>query len=297
MNNLKELISQAKELNLKVKNEGFDFVQRNKQKLMSLVARHPAPDELGFERDLYLDFVMPGTSIRYCGRFHNTIVLLYDKPSEDPINIKLMQIFDESENKENYTTFIEDSDFRNFRLLANALEIYFKDTELKKEYADFLDEINKEQAFDCPMATLESDFSQHLDDVFSDIFEKKFPGHAAYNQNKDLCILLPDGLNLLVYGKYYNAIVLDDFGYSLAYLQRTSYEGEPEEEYFVDEYTSFRDSVRHHSNSYKTIHSLVIDFQRGNLDQMIDALKVIDHLLSQEEYGRELKTTILRYEK
>lgn len=297
MNNLKELISQAKELNLKVKNEGFDFVQRNKQKLMSLVARHPAPDELGFERDLYLDFVMPGTSIRYCGRFHNTIVLLYDKPSEDPINIKLMQIFDESENKENYTTFIQDSDFRNFRLLANALEIYFKDTELKKEYADFLDEINKEQAFDCPMATLESDFSQHLDDVFSEIFEMKFPGHAAYNQNKDLCILLPDGLNLSVYRKYYNAIVLDDFGYSLAYLQQTSYEGEPEEEYFVDEYTSFRDSVRNHSNSYKTIHSLVIDFQRGNLDQMIDALQVIDHLLSQEEYGRELKTTILKYEK
>lgn len=295
MSKLQLIIEKAKDAYNKMTEPLYEFFEKHTNTLALLVARHPEYDKSG--ETLYIDFVRRGTSIRYRGKFYNTIVLQFDDPNNPPVNMYLKQIYDENERKENYDGDIRYGDIRNFRQLVNSLEIYFSHTELAEEYAAFREEVNRKQNFDELNKTIENDMVDDMDYAFREIFEEKFGKETVNTSKNDLCILLPEGLVLKIYNKYYNSIVLDSFGYSFAYLKYAGYSGVPEEEYADDEYTSRRDDVRnekirnHFTNEYLKVNELIINFDRGNHEEMIYALSMIQNIIEDETMSARLKTT------
>jgi hypothetical protein len=292
---LKEIITRAEELYRKLENENFRIIREASGRLVELLEKNNPqlkkfPEETRFE---FFDIENKSYSFRYCGRFYNALTLeannVYDTTS-----IMLSMTADETlaDSRQNREDPLQEHDLKNFRMLVRGLEPFFRNTDIREEYTAFRKEVCAQKESDLIERNLVELLNDDLQTTMEDLFKQLFQGEDI--RLKKALLMLPEGFNLHLRGKYYNALICEPSGVSLAYVKNINniYGFCAEDDYCHDEYTRYREDFLSDVN-FSIVHKETL-WTLGYPDQgIIDILKIIESITADPELVKETKNYII----
>ena len=280
----------------KYKEESNKAIESASEKLIilldSLKGEYPFPlieEEYGFRSDncwaINLRYISR-IGIRYCGQFVNMIII--SKNEQGPASERIRLTFASYEDGDDCLNecypddmyFGEDADCRyheitiqndwnNFWNLICTLCPFFENVGLAKEYeysvSEILQDSEKLKDIEDQITTL---ILEDLEFYMREVFRRK---DKSIKQLKNGIILLPNNLSIRFKGKFHNCLILDNYGFSLGYLQNKN--NIAEECYYQDPYTIKDDFDRNQNRGYKLLHEVCFNPMNNGFSQVAMALR------------------------
>ena len=161
------------------------------------------------------------------------------------------------------------NDWNNFWNLICALCPFFENVGLTKEYeysvSEILQDSKKLKEIEDQIKTL---ILEDLEFYMREVFRRK---EESIKQLKKGIILLPNNISIRFKGKFHNCLILDNYGFSLGYLQ--SKNNIAEECYYQDPYTINDDFDRNQNRGYKLLHEICFNPMNNGFSQVAMALR------------------------
>lgn len=242
--------------------------------LNALKGKYPFPqieDEYGFAKDntWAINFrYISRVGIRYCGQFINMMIISKNETLEASERIRLDYASYENNDYKyecypddmyfgeaadcRYKEFTIQYDWENFWNLVCQLKTFFDNTNIRNIYKLMLEEISEESR---KLSKIEDDINVLIGEELEFYMREVFKRKDRYNEknNKHL-ILLPNNISIRYKGKFHNCLILDNYAFSLGYLQ--SQEFIAEECYYQDPYTTANDFNRYIQGERKLLHEV-----------------------------------------
>lgn len=292
---LLEVKNKYQELHKAYHEELVNVIESGCEKLIimlnALKGKYPFPqiqDEYSFAKDntwaINLRYIAR-IGIRYCGQFINMIIVSKNDKGPASERIRLTYASYEDGNDQRNECYPDDMyfgekadskygeitieyDWDNFWNLLCSLKPFFENVNMGNMYGLMLNEISEESR---KMSRIESDITELIGENMVFYMQDVFRRNDRYEKNnKKHIIMLPNNLSIRFKGKFHNCLILDNYAFSLGFIQDQKYIAE--ECYNQDPYTTADDFTRYLKEQYKLLHEVSFFHFYNGFSQISDAL-------------------------